>query len=601
MKRFSSDCSAIRQWLGTRKRSLEQHRLPHEDKWRQIREVFCPNLGHSLKGDIDGNTESAQRDDNQIYNTTPCILHNKLASGLQSGITNQARQWFVFRAKNRDVSQIEAVRSYLGKATDYLHSVIAQSNLYTALDQLYLRLSAFGQSAALLVHDSDTIMRMIVCDEGAYWINEDKRGRVNTLMRRLRYTLNTLAEEFGRDVLPDRILESMKKGELEQAQTVYNLVCPTADLPNKLKLKDIPKDREFVSIYWLNSTEGENNGIIAIRSYDYNPIIAPRWAINGITCYGYGPGEIGLGDAKELQQIELASLRLTELESNPPMAAPTSMKGTPLDTGPGGITYYDPLATGGNLLPVQRLFETRQSIEAIEVKAQAVQQRLNQIFFTDLFAMLLNLELRGQPRTATEVQELAQEKVALLGPILTRLNNDLLKPLVEAAWHIAYQNAREIYELYDEDVSGIMEPPPALLMGAVDEDGNVDALDIEYTSTLHAEQLATSRLQGPFRFVEFYGGVQNILQDPELADNIDGDKLLRSAAEILDSSGYIRDERKVEQIREGRAQAVEAQQQAQMQAQQAQTQAVQAQTVKDLAGTQLTDSETALDLIAGAV
>ncbi len=601
MAEIRTDRHQLRKWLDARRKVLEQRRLPHEDKWRDIRLNFCPSLGHSLKGDIDANDDAANRDDEDIYNSTPLIIHQKLAAGLQSGITNQARQWFVFRAKSRDAAKDSEVRAYCGRITDHLHAILNGSNVYAALDQMYLRMGAFGQSAALLVPDEESVLRLAVVDEGAYWIAENRRGRVDTLLRRLRYTLSQMEEEFGREALPQTILDRIDRGEREKEHTVWNLVCGTGSWPDTLNVRDIPAGRSFASFYWCDSPEGDGAGVIAIRSYDYNPIIAPRWSINGQTPYGYGPGEMGLGDAKELQEAELASLRLTEHESNPAMAAPASMKGTPIDTGPGGVTYYDPLPNGGSNIPVQRLFETRQSVEAVEVKIQAITDRLNRIFYVDLFAMLLNLEMRGKARTATEVNELSQEKVSLLGPVLTRLNNDLLRPLVDGAWHLAYRRAIEDWEITGEDADDILNAPAALEYGeAEDENGYVDVLDIEYTSTLHAEQLTTSRLTGPFRFVEFYGGVQSVMQDPGLADNIDGDKMIRAAADILDSSGYIRDERQVEQMRRQRAQAQADQMRAEREAQMAQAQAARAESVKSLSEARLTDGPTALDMIAEA-
>lgn len=594
----AADKIKLREWLNRRRQSLEKARSPHEAKWKDIRDHFCPSLGRSLDGDIDAAQRSGSRDDEKIFNSETRILHDKLAAGLQSGITNQARQWFKFAPKNRDILDASEVRAYMGQITDFLHARMNASNLYPALNQIYLRLAAFGQSAALLVPDEGSCFRLVVVDEGAYWIAENLCGRVDTLMRRLRYTVAQMAEDFGHANLPQRIRERLDKGELEAEETVWNLVFPVAVCPKRIH--DIPAGREFASVYWVAPSD-ENGGIVAVRSFDYNPIIAPRWEIGGLTCYGTGPGEKGLGDAKELQSLELASLRQVETDSNPPVAAPSSMKGVPIDTGPGGVTYYDPLPTGGREIPVARLFDTRQSIEGVEAKIQAVTMRLNRIFYVDLFAMLLNLEQRGQARTATEVNELAQEKVSLLGPILTRLNNDLLTPLVEGAWHIAYARAKRDAKDNGFDATGILDAPQALIDSSEPEpDGSVDALAIEYTSTLHAEQQATARLAGPYRFIEFYGGVQNVMQNPELADNIDADKMLRSAAEILDSTGFVRDEQDVEKIRQGRAQAQQAQMQAQMQLQQAQAQAQQAQSVRDLSDARLTDGTSALDIISEA-
>lgn len=602
MAAFRTDCLKLRKWLDVRKRTLHKKRLPHESKWRDIRKNFCPTLGKSLdSAEWDTNDRDAQRDDEAIYNSTPVIQHEKLAAGLQSGITNQARQWFVFRARNEKAADSAAVRQYLGKITNYAHDRINGSNIYAALDQIYRRLAAFGQSVALLVPDDEMVMRLIVSDEGSYWISEDRRGRVNQLMRRLRYTLSQMEDDFGRDALTDAMREALDKGELEEERTVWHLVFPVRALPNDLVIYDIPNDREYASVYWLESGNAECGGILAIRSYDYCPIIAPRWEVNGLSPYGHGPGEKGLGDAKELQRLELSSLRISEMESNPPYAVPSSLRGEAIDTGPGGLVFYDPIAAGSDRIPIGSLFQTPGNASLVEQKIQAVTDRLNRIFYVDLFAMLLNLEMRQQPRTAAEVNELAQEKVSLLGPVLTRLNQDLLKPLVDGVWHLAYAKVIEDAQAAGGDATGILDAPEALLIGiAPDADGRTDALEIKYTSTLHAEQEATARLSGPFRFIEFYGGVANVLQRPDLADNVDGDKLLRGAASVLDAEGYIVDEDKVKKIRKERAEAQEKAAMAERDALAAKAQQERAASVRDLADAQLTDGGTALDVIAGA-
>lgn len=579
MRYLMGDTQTLRAWLDVRKRTLERWRTPYEPLWKSIRAVFEPSLGHALKGDIEISDDSALRDDKAIINSRPRDLLHRMAAGLQSGITNQARQWFRMMPQDTRLAEYSSVRKYTDRATEALQEALNHSNVYPALDQIYLHLGAFGTAAALLVPDRKAGMRMIVCDTGSYWIAENRSGRVDTLMRRLRMTYSQLRDEFGLRALPEYIRENLKQGMHEDTITVFNLIFP-AD--SGMRIVDVPESREFVSVYWLDGEGGTarniaNHGILDVRSFSYNPIIAPRWTVRASTPYGVGPGEIGLGDALELQELERASLKIVAMEANPALAAPASMRDEPMDSGPGGLVFYND--TAGHV-PVQRLYETRQSLDVVQAKINAVEMRLSQTFYSDLFAMMINLNMAPKTMTAREVTELSSEKVALLGPILTRMNDDLLRPLVDAAWTVLVEHAQAMREETGEDRTGILEAPSQLAG---------DELLIEFVSSLHAEQMASARLNGLDVVINRLGTAAQFA--PDIIDNFDSDAYANLVARSSYENGIIRDKKDVEKIRQTRAAA----QQQQMQAEQ-QLQA--AQTAKELSKAKLRGGkESALDAI----
>ena len=532
---FRSDTAELKRWLSKRKTSLEAARTPMETVWKEIRQYFEPNIGKALlTGDQDA--IAAQRDDERIVNTTPRILLHRMNAGLQSGITNQSRQWFRLQTIDKKFSEYSEVRKWLDDATEVLSGMMNRSNFYTALDLIYLQLG-IGTAVGLCLEDEEHGVHIRNVDAGAYWIAADRRGRVNVLMERIEMTLDQIVDEFGEGWCPDELLERRKNGQGETKETVYHYVGP--HVPEKIK--DIPTNRPYISIYWLEAkTSGKNDGILAVRSFSYNPIIAPRWSVFG-SVYGIGVCHIGLADSKQLQQLEADKLRLVELEVDPPMTAPSSMKGQAIDTGAGGISYYPD--TLGNRIPVQRLFETRQNLEAVVMAINETEARLKQTFFSDLFAMMLNLNMAPKQMTAREVNELSGEKVALLGPILTRLNNDLLNPLVDALFALAIDQ-------------GLVPEAPRILQG--------QELRVEYVSSLHVDQAATSRLSGLYRILEFAGGIAKF--NTEIVDKLDTDEMVDIAARSLVENGVVRDDEEVAQIRSSRAKAQQEAQQAEMQA-----------------------------------
>ncbi len=523
---FKADTAALKTWLEKRKASLESARTPIESVWLDVRKHFEPYLGKCLL-EGDPNQRNAEREDEKILNTEPRLLLHRMGAGLQSGITNQARQWFKFSVLDKQLAEVATVREWLDKATESVQATMNRSNVYAALDQIYMHLG-MGTACAIAVPDPETQIHLHIIDEGAYWIAENRRGRVETLLRRIDMTVGNLVEEFGEGWLPDQISERVKAGRLEERVIVWNLVCRN----EPKRFPDIAADRLFASVYWLDGMTDPNNGIIAIRSFGYNPIIAPRWSVFG-SAYGVGTCILGLADAKQLQALELDKLKLVAAEVDPAMVAPASMKGEPVNTGPGGLTFEPDQGLGGrqNGGGVRRLFETRQQLQAVLLAIEATEKRLGRTFYSDLFSMMLNLNMAPKQMTAREVNELSAEKVALLGPILTRLNTDLLDPLVDAVFAICSEN-------------GSLPPPPPIFEGVT--------FKTEYVSSLHIEQMSATRMSGMFKLVEFVGGIAQF--KPDIMDKIDFDQMADIAAQSFTEHGVVRDDKDVTAIRQQRAQ-----------------------------------------------
>lgn len=169
---------------------------------------------------------------------------------------------------------------------------------------------------------------------------------------------------------------------------------------------------------------------------------------------------------------------------------------------------------------------------------QDVRGRIRSTFYADLFLMLSNQQ--NPNMTATEVAERHEEKLLMLGPVLERLQNELLDPLIETTFDFM-QEAQ-------------MLPPP-------EELADVD-IDIQLVSMLAQAQqaVATNSID---RFISTVGGVAQF--KPEVLDKIDADRLTDVYASALgvDQSIMLPDEQ-VQAVREQRAQQQQQAQQLEM-------------------------------------
>ena len=187
-----------------------------------------------------------------------------------------------------------------------------------------------------------------------------------------------------------------------------------------------------------------------------------------------------------------------------------------------------------------------------------------------VFLMISNID--AGKMTATEVAERTQEKMMMLGPVLERLKNELLDPLIERTFNICQR-------------AGILPPPPDEIQGR--------DINVSYISMIAQAQKATglNSIRQGAQFAAELAQIQAAAAQADVLDVVDFDGALREGLTAIGATPkMIRPEEEVQATRQDRAE-----QQAAM-AQQAQiAQAV--QSAKTLADTPL-NTGSALDVVA---
>jgi hypothetical protein len=184
-----------------------------------------------------------------------------------------------------------------------------------------------------------------------------------------------------------------------------------------------------------------------------------------------------------------------------------------------------------------RVFDVNLRLDFLLQDIQDVRGRINASFFADLFMMIADAEVGKM--TATEVAARQEEKMLMLGPVLERLNNELLYPLVDIT--------------FDELLQGGGIPP------APDEMQGME-LKVDFVGILAQAQKAIG-VNSIDRFLGMAGGVAQF--NPEVVDKIDTDKLMDVYSDKLGAPPeIIRSDEKVAGIRDARNKAQAAQAQA---------------------------------------
>lgn len=513
--------------LLTRWGQLKTERSSWIAHWKDISDVLLPRSGRFFVQD----RNKGEKRHNNIYDSTGTRALRVLAAGMMSGMTSPARPWFRLATADAEMMMYAPVKLWLNEVSALMHAVFQKSNTYRALHAMYEELGAFGTAASIVMPDFHSVIHHYPLTVGEYCIAANWKGEVNTLYREFQKTVHELVAEFGIDNVSTTVKGLHDRGSLDTWVTIIHCIEPRND---RDPTKSDAKNMEWKSIYFeLGANEKE---VLRESGFRRFPALVPRWATSGGDIYGNSPGMEALGDTNQLRHEQLRKAQVIDYETNPPLQLPANMKNRDVDILPGGISFIDSAGAGGG---AKRLFDSNMRLDHLLGDIQDIRSRIESCFYADLFLMLANRV--DMTMTATEVAERHEEKLLMLGPVLERLQNELLDPLIEMTFD-------RILE------SGIMPPPPAELQG---QDVNV-----ELVSMLAQAQRAVST-NSIDRFVGSLGAVAQF--KPEVLDKLDADQWadIYSDALGIDPQIIVPAE-KVQELREQRAQAQQQAQQAAM-------------------------------------
>lgn len=502
--------------------------------WREISEHIAPDMGRWNASDAN----EGKRRDQSIINSTGRSALKVLASGMFSGMTSPSRPWFKLATPDAALMEFGPVKSWLHQAEKVLADVFARSNLYNVLPTLYAEQGAFGIGAIACMPDDEEFVRFYNFTAGSYMAATSSRQQVDTLYREFRMTARQMAQQFGKDALSSTV-----RTLLDTNPDAWVDVCHAVE-PNDQRDPGRPDNRNMPirSVYWEKG--GDADKVLRQSGFKTSPIMVPRWDVNGENVYGAGPGSVALGDTKALQLMEKRKAQMLEKLVNPPMGAPASLRGQRASILPGDITYLDTTNIGQQFAPLYQIDAGAYS--ALRSEIMAHEERINSAFFVDLFLMISSMD---DVRTATEIAARKEEKMLMLGPVLERMNDELLDPLIDRVFGMMIEQSMPRW-------TGLlpgnpMLPPPPEELAGMD-------LNVEYVSILAQAQKALG-VAGIERAVGFAGNLAGI--QPDIIDKIDFDQAVNEVTAMLGvPPTMIRSDEAAAELRQQRAQAQQQQQ-----------------------------------------
>lgn len=458
-----------------------------------------------------------------------------LTAGMMAGMTSPARPWFRLGLPDEKLAEQHAVRVWLNDASNVLLQVFRKSNTYTTLQMLYRELGGFGTGLSVMRDNFDRVIHHNPMTVGQYALGLNDEGFADKLGREFILNVEEAAGAFGLNALDASARSAYDNSNYNYEVKVLHLVEPNTE---RGAGRYGPQNMAFRSCYWDQNSSTVNSGLLSEGGFRRFPALAPRWDLLWGDTYGYSPGMEALGDLLQLQFNQQRKAKAIDYQTDPPLQVPTSLRSSGADLLPGGLSYYDAMQPQGG---IRTAFEVTLDPGVLLEDIRDVRERINAAFYVDMFLMISQDD---KNMTATEVAERHEEKLLMLGPVLERLHNELLEPLVSFTFERCMR-------------AGILPPVP-------EELDNVE-IQIEFISTLAQAQKAVS-VNAVDRLIGHIGIlVQGKGGDTSPFDKFDSDLSIERYADQLGvDPDLIVPGNKVALIRDQRAQAIAAQQQAEV-------------------------------------
>ena len=483
-----------------------------ENHWQEIAEYMIPR-----RADFQASWSPGARLNQNIYDGTAIWALEQFAAGLHGVLTPPERPWFSLEIRNApDEAVGQDTRSWLDEVTKRIASGLnsPSSGFTSSVFDAWLDLGAFG-TAVIYSEEGEEDNPLLFMHQPlrGCFLEEDREGRVDVV-----YRTNMMTARQVLHTWPKTASEQIKR-KVEQSPEAKVDVIHAVEPDGKGAWQSIYLERDTKTIL----AEGRHNEM---------PYLVARWVRGGGETYARSPAMVALPDVRMINAMKKTVLRGAQKIVDPPLMVPDDDYITPIRTVPGALIMrrpgsepIQPLHTGASVgLGMDLIGKTKDDILSA--------------FNVELFRLA-----DGPAKTATEVIYRREERLRLLGPVVGRLQRELLGPLIERCFAVLSR-------------AGALPPPPEAVGG--------QELEVRYTSPLAQAQEA-ARSSGAEQLLAYVGQIAQM--DPSVMDNVDLDASLRILAKARSvPASMLRGAEEVREMRQQRAEAQQQQQQAQQQA-----------------------------------
>lgn len=460
---------------------LKSSRSNWDEYWQTLAEYFIPQ-----KDDVYGYQMAGENKHNRLYDSTSIHALEMLSSSLHGMLTNPASVWFGLSTGDSALDADPDVQKYLQTCTRITIDTLNQTNFQEEIHETYVDLGGIGTTVLDIEEDDEYDVRFYSNPIYSSYIAENSKGIIDTLYRCRKMSLRNIVEKFGDDILQFEAFKTAFEKDPEQKEELIFGVYPHSDLKKR-------KQGKFESC-WVYVKE---RFVLEEKVFHSWPFAVPRWTKLNQEVYGRCPAMKCLPDVKMLNAVMKTTIRGMQKVVDPPIMVPDSGFLLPINTTPNGTNFYR-AGTKDRIEPFPTTARPDVGLDFIE----NIRGRVRESFFWDQMQLINQRDM-----TATEVMQRTDERLRFLGPVLGRLNNELLRPIIDRVFDILTRRGR-------------YPKPPAALKDKPN-------LKVVYTSQI-AKAQRTGESNTLLKVLQTCEPI--LMAQPDVMDNLNGDAILRYQA-----------------------------------------------------------------------
>ena len=456
----------------------------------ELADYFAPNSVKFLVSD----TNKKRKPTSKIIDSTPLIAVRNFSSGMMTGATSPTRRWFKTVLMNKDIEISHEVKDWCAKQAELTRKILYSSNFYQILPNVYKQLAIFSFAAITMMSDFDTVVKFRLLPIGSYYYTKNYKDIIDTFCRNFMMSAKDIVNEFGLDNVSDRVKSAYEKNSDEMIEIVH-FVEPNK---NYRQNSNINFEQKYISAYY----EAGADKLLRKSGFKKFPFVVFENGCNGEDNYPTdGIGFCALPDVKQLMTMVKEYAKAVKKIVSPAIKGPASLKNKGIADTPGHYNVEDENGRG-----ISPIYEVNPRVLELKQEKDELKEIIKEHFYNDLFAMILNTAERQ--RTATEINELKEEKMVLLSPLLEQIHSALRQIL---DWIFLEENEKDI-----------LPPYPEILEG--------QEIEVEFVSTL-AQAMKVQNIASMERFTTFVANIGNSL-DPVLLKKVNGEKMIDDYADF---------------------------------------------------------------------
>lgn len=361
----------------------------------------------------------------KLYNMAAVDAFEVFINGFQGNLISSTLRWFrlTFTGdKFEDSDTIYGANDYLELCENLIYAELNKSTFYP-MDKLASRDAAVqGTSAEWIIDDVENgICIFDVIPPWDFWIARNHNGKIDTIYYRYKLTAQQAKDRFGENI-PNEIRQDLENDNASAEHKFLLAIYPRTGLLNPKGVPLVSTSKPYAAVTYCETSDT----VIDQSGYDEFPVAVHVWDSDGTSVYGKGLVMKYLPELKRLNAMSKDDLVAVQKMANPPMIVPEYMKGR-FSTDPGARNYAN------NQQNKPEIMQTVNDVGWLNQKIMDLEEKIRKLFFNDLFNYLMR---QDKVLTATQVQAIKNEELALLSSILGTTQHMKINPIIKRTFRI---------------------------------------------------------------------------------------------------------------------------------------------------------------------